>query len=85
MARARTEEFDTPEGKAAVRFASAEDTLLHKLVWYKLGNCVSDRQWGDIAGVIKVQADSLDDEYLDRWGRSLDISELLDRARREST
>jgi hypothetical protein len=31
-----------------IRFASPEDTLLHKLVWYKLGNEISDRQWSDI-------------------------------------
>lgn len=43
-----------PEGKLAVRFASPEDTLLHKLVWYKLGNEISDRQWGDILGVLRV-------------------------------
>ena len=81
MSRARTEQFDTPEGQVAIRFASPEDTLLHKLVWYKLGNEVSDRQWGDILGVLKVQADSLDDEYLDRSARSLDVSDLLRRAR----
>jgi hypothetical protein len=82
MSRARTEELDTPEGKVTVHFASAEDTLLHKLVWYKRGNEVSDRQWGDIVGVLKVQADSLDREYLDRWARLLNVSDLLDRARR---
>ena len=50
MSRARAEEIDTPEGRAAIRFASPEVTLLHKLVWYRRGGEVSDRQWGDIAG-----------------------------------
>jgi hypothetical protein len=36
MARARTEQLDVPEGKVTVHFASPEDTVLHKLVWYKL-------------------------------------------------
>jgi hypothetical protein len=58
MARARTEQFDVPEGKVAVRFASPEDTLLHKMIWYKLGNQISDRQWGDIVGIFKVQGDA---------------------------
>jgi hypothetical protein len=70
MARARTEEFDTSEGKVAIRFASPEDTLLHKLVWYRLGHQVSDRQWGDVAGVLAVQADALDREYLRLWAAS---------------
>jgi hypothetical protein len=80
MSRARTEEIDTPDGRAAVRFASPEDILLHKLVWYKLGDQVSDRQWGDIVGVIQVQADSLDVAYLRSWAPALGVSDLLARA-----
>jgi hypothetical protein len=80
MSRARTEEIDTPEGRVAVRFASPEDILLHKLVWYKLGDEVSDRQWGDIAGVIQVQADSLDVAYLRSWAPALGVLDLLARA-----
>ena len=80
MSRARTEQYDTPEGKMTIHFASAEDTLLHKLVWYKIGNQVSDRQWGDVMGILKVQAGLLDREYLDRWGRLLDVFDLLSRA-----
>jgi hypothetical protein len=83
MSRARTEQLDTPVGKVAIRFASPEDTLLHKLVWYKLGNEVSDRQWGDVVGMLKVQADSWDDDYLDLWAQSLDVSDLLRRAREQ--
>lgn len=81
MSRARAEEIDTPEGRAAIRFASPEDTLLHKLVRYRRGGEVSDRQWGDAVGVIRVQADSLDAEYLRRWAVALDVSDLLARAR----
>lgn len=83
MTRARTEEVDVAENKVAIRFASPEDTLLHKLVWYKLGSQVSDRQWGDILGVLNVQGDALDQEYLDRWAPLLDVSSLLLRARSE--
>lgn len=80
MSRARTEEIDTPEGRVAIRIASPEDVLLHKLVWYRLGDQVSDRQWGDIVGVIRVQADSLDVAYLRSWAPSLGVSDLLARA-----
>jgi hypothetical protein len=83
MERAREEQFDVPEGKVTVRFASPEDTLLHKLIWYKLGNQISDRQWGDIIGVLKVQGELLDREYLDRWAPLLDVSDLLLRARQQ--
>lgn len=83
MVRARTEEIDVPAGRVTIRFASPEDTLLHKLIWYKLGNQVSDRQWGDILGVLKVQGEALDHGYLDRWAPLLDVSDLLLRAKRE--
>lgn len=83
MSRARTEELDAPDGKVAIRFASPEDTLLHKLVWYKLGNEISDRQWRDVHGLLEVQGDALDQQYLDRWAPALDVVDLLARARRE--
>lgn len=85
MTRARAEELDVPGGKLAVRFASPEDTLLHKLVWYELGNQISDRQWGDILGVLEVQGELLDREYLERWAPVLDVAELLRRAREQSS
>lgn len=66
-----------------VRFASPEDTLLHKLVWYKLGNEISERQWRDVHGLLEVQGDALDQQYLDRWAPALDVVDLLARARRE--
>ena len=84
MTRARTELLDMPEGQAAIRFASPEDTLLHKLIWYKIGDQVSDRQWSDILGVLKVQGEALDRAYLDQWAPLLDVYELLVRARNEA-
>lgn len=83
MKRARVEQLQGEEGPVTIRFASPEDTVLHKLVWYKLGNEISDRQWGDILGVLEVQGDRLDDEYLDRWAATLGVDGLLARARAE--
>ena len=81
MRRARTERLEASDGMLAVRFASPEDTLLHKLLWYRLGNEISDRQWNDIVGILKVQAGRLDNGYLDRWADALDVAGLLARAR----
>ena len=83
LSRARCEQFDPPDGRVTIRFASAEDTLLHKLVWYRLGDYASDRQWGDVLGVLKVQSGSLDREYLEHWARLLNISDLLGRAQQQ--
>jgi len=83
MTRARVERLDIPEGTVAIHFASPEDILLHKMIWYKLGNQISDRQWGDIIGVFKVQGEALDQDYLNRWAPLLDVQDLLLRARKE--
>ncbi len=64
--------------------SSAEDVILSKLLWYEMSRRVSERQWLDILGVIKVQGDSLDREYLLHWSETLDISDLLRRAWSES-
>jgi hypothetical protein len=57
--------------------ATPEDTILAKLVWYRKGGEVSERQWTDILGVIKVQADRLDRAYLNKWAKQLGVSDLL--------
>jgi hypothetical protein len=60
----------------------AEDVILLKLDWYRAE--VSERQWGDVAGVIKVAGGSLDREYLARWAGELGVGDLLDRALAEA-
>ncbi len=55
----------TTEAMPAV-FASAEDVVLHKLLWYRMGDEVSERQWHDVLGVLRVQGDLLDGAYLRR-------------------
>ena len=57
---------------------SAEDVILNKLRWYRLGGEVSERQWDDVLGVLRVQSDALDMNYLRHWAGALGISDLLD-------
>ena len=59
--------------------ASPEGTILNKLEWYKMGGEVSDRQWNDILGVLKVQGTHLDMAYLQRWAANLQVVDLLER------
>ena len=71
-----------PERKAYV--TTAEDIILAKLEWYYLGGEVSDRQWHDILGVLKVQAGRLDLDYLHKWADELNVAGLLQKALKES-
>lgn len=76
----------TPELLDAVRpsrrypMPRAEDVILLKLEWFRAGGEVSDRQWGDVVGVIRVADGALDREYLTRWALELGVSDLIDRA-----
>ena len=84
LARARLETIDLQGQPTGIRFTTPEDTLLYKLVWYRLGGEQSDRQWGDIAGVVKIQDTRLDVTYLRKWASHLRVTDLLDRALRGS-
>jgi hypothetical protein len=66
-----------PEQVAYV--ASAEDTVLTKLEWYRMGGEISDRQWNDVLNVIKVQGGRLDRDYLRHWAAQLGVGDLLER------
>ncbi|MBN1836295.1 MAG: nucleotidyl transferase AbiEii/AbiGii toxin family protein [Spirochaetales bacterium] len=77
--RRRREETLQEEGQK-FPVATAEDMILNKLQWYELGGRVSERQWLDVTGVIKVQGGALDTEYLRHWGRALGLTALLVQA-----
>jgi len=68
------------EGTRPFYVASPEGTILNKLEWYRMGNEISDRQWNDILGVLKVQGTHLDMAYLQHWAAVLRVTDLLERA-----
>jgi hypothetical protein len=68
----------------SIYVTSPEDTILAKLEWYRMGGEVSDRQWRDILGVLKTQAGELDLDYMQKWAAELKVTDLLDRALKES-
>ncbi|HEY0556553.1 MAG TPA: hypothetical protein VGG20_20025, partial [Thermoanaerobaculia bacterium] len=65
---------------SSLQFASAEDTILQKLHWFLIGNRVSERQWNDVLGVLKIQRKNLDFEYLKDWARRIEVEDLLRQA-----
>jgi hypothetical protein len=63
--------------------ATAEDILLAKLQWYRMGGEVSERQWNDILGILAANSD-LDFAYARPWAVRLAVEDLLNKALEES-
>ena len=80
FSRRRFEEVDLfSDEPLELSVASPEDVILSKLLWYRRGGETSENQWNDVLGVIAVNRDSLDMEYLREWARYLKIQDLLER------
>ena len=69
-----------PQQQAETLLQTAEDTVLAKLDWYRQGGEVSELQWRDVVGILKVQAGRLDLKYLEHWARELGVYDLFSRA-----
>ena len=66
-------------------FASPEDTIIAKLEWFRMGGEVSERQWRDVLGILKVREGVLDLDYLRKWASELNMIDLLEKALKKST
>jgi hypothetical protein len=70
----------SPDRNEEVYIASAEDTVLAKLRWFRAGNETSSNQWNDVLGILSVLKHELDTAYLSTWAERLGVSDLLGRA-----
>ena len=59
-----------------------KDVLLAKLEWAKLGE--PERQIRDAAGILEIQGENLDQQYVERWAAALDIEDQLHAAREKA-
>jgi len=84
FSRARVQCLDEASPEHEYRVASPEDVIIAKLDWYLQGGGVSERQWNDILGVLKVQRGTLDMPYLQQWAGQLGLSELLRQAMQDA-
>ncbi len=57
-----------------VSFASPEDVIIKKLVFYRDGG--SDKHLRDIRGVLAVMEETIDRSYIDRWVAKLGLAEV---------
>ena len=65
-------------------FATPEDVVLHKLRWFRAGGEVSERQWQDVLGVLRVQRGQLALDYMSHWAQGIGVADLLARALQEA-
>lgn len=84
IARRLKDRLVEDDQNSAFFLCSPEDVILSKLRWYEAGGRPSERQWLDVLGVIKVQGDSLNREYLVKWSNTLGVFDLLGQAFCES-
>lgn len=80
LSRARLETLDPSRDARPFYLKSPEDLVLRKLDWYRAGGGASAHQWNDVIGVLRVQMERLDQDYLARWAAELNVKDLLDRA-----
>lgn len=82
MSRRQVVELGDPPTPVGV--CTAEDIIVQKLDWFEKGARISERQWSDVVGVLKVQGSRLDLEYLRRWADELGVKGLLALALKEA-
>jgi len=80
----RTRQIVATDPERTAFVASAEDTILAKLEWYRNGGETSERQWRDVLGIVKTQGERLDKNYLRHWAVQLGVADLLERILREA-
>jgi len=80
--RARKERYEVGTPLTQHLFlATAEDIIVQKLYyWFQLGGGVSERQWQDVLGVLKVKQSQLDYSYLQPLAQLRGVGSLLERA-----
>lgn len=59
---------------------SAEDLVLAKLEWAKIGQ--SHRQLEDVAGILRIRSGDLDRAHIEYWTKELDLERELEAARK---
>lgn len=60
-----------------MEMATAEDTILQKLIWYKMGEI--EKHLIDAAFVYQIQNKNLDKKYLNLWVRKLRVSKYYQK------
>lgn len=74
-----TEESLGGDPPLEVRIATAEDSIISKLEWYRKTNETSERQWEDVTRLIRLLGSHADVGRLTEMAESVGVNDLLKR------
>jgi predicted nucleotidyltransferase len=78
LARRQREQI-APNVPQEIYVATAEDTILAKLRWYRAGGSISRTQLNDVLGIVGTQGSSLDVAYLRERAEKSGVADLLEQ------
>ena len=72
-----------PVGDAgeALFVKSPEDMVLRKLLWFREGGGLSEKQWRDVVQILRLNRGALDEAVFEEWAPALGVDHLLAKAR----
>lgn len=73
-----------PSATELIHVATAEDSMLAKLEWFRLTDETSQRQWDDVSRLVQLYSGSLDVDTLCTMAESIGVRDLLDRLLHEN-
>ena len=69
-----------PDSGAVLWVSAPAEQVLRKLEWFRAGGGLSDRQWGDVLGILRSSGPDIDIERLRHDANLIELGDLLERA-----
>ncbi len=73
-----------PGAANGIWVTAPEDQVLRKLDWFRQGASMSDRQWRDVVGILRLHRQAMDLEYLRSSASEVGLTDELDEALRQA-
>lgn len=69
-----------PGSRNGIWVTAAEDQVLRKLDWFRQGGSMSDRQWRDVVGILRIHGQSMDIDYLRTSASEIGLTDQVEEA-----
>jgi hypothetical protein len=74
-----------PGAPHGIWVTAAEDQVLRKLDWFRRGCSMSDRQWRDVVGILRIHRESMDLDYLRASAIAVGLTDDFNEALQQAT